>query len=109
MKKFWKVFGILVGLYVVGCILVSCSYNSGNFDVLERRAPFIVVETSIATIERVEEDGKLYAYDENGFYTAYNSQNFSIGETVQSTFVYNPFSNYTDDIILRFDRKIKGE
>lgn len=38
MKKFWKVFGILVGLYVVGCILVSGSYNSGNFDVLERRA-----------------------------------------------------------------------
>lgn len=109
MKKFWKVFGILVGLYVVGCILVSCFYNSENFDVLERRAPFIVVETSIATIEGVEEDGKLYAYDENGFYTAYDSQNFSIGETVQSTFIYNPFSNYTDDIILRFDRKIKGE
>lgn len=109
MKKIFGFLGCLVGVYLIGCFLVSCSYNSGNFEVLEHRAPFAVVETSIATIEGMEEDGKLYAYDDNGFYTAYDSQNFSIGGTVRTTFIYNPFSNYTDDIILRFDEKVKGK
>ena len=91
----------LAFMYVTCCVFASVVVSNGGYDILHWRKPFIVVEVSSATIEGVEENGKLWGYDEFGYYRAFN--NGEIGDTVTSAFVYNPFNNYYDDISFRFD------
>ena len=45
--------------------------------------------------------------DQFGFYVKYDSERFHKGDKVQSIFVYNPETNYLDDIIYRADTLIE--
>lgn len=56
----------------------------------------IEVEKSIAS-----EKGN-YGFNSDGYYIAYNKYR-NPGSTVYSVFVYNPFTDYNDDIILAYD------
>lgn len=82
-------------------MFLSFIVSNGNYDVLEYRFPFLVVEISSGTIEGVESDGKLFGTDEHGYYRGFGKGN--IGDTKTSVFVYNPFNNIMDDIIKRID------
>lgn len=68
-------------------------------EVLENRNGKIIIEVIEATV--LDDDGN--GSDQFGFYVKYDLKRFSKGDKVQSVFVYNPDSNYTDDILYRVD------
>lgn len=72
-------------------------------DALENRNGKIIIEVSSGTVLDDEGHGR----DICGYYIKYDSERFSAGNEVQSVFVYNPETNYIDDIISRTDTLIK--
>lgn len=68
-------------------------------EILENRKGKIIIEVIEATVLDDEGNGS----DQFGFYVKYDSKRFSKGDKVQSVFVYNPDSNYIDDILYRID------
>lgn len=72
-------------------------------DALENRNGKIIVEVSSGTVLDDEGHGR----DICGYYIKYDSERFSAGNEVQSVFVYNPETNYIDDIISRTDTLIQ--
>ena len=72
-------------------------------DALENRNGKITIEVSSGTVLDDEGNGQ----DICGYYIKYDSSRFSAGDQVQSVFVYNPETNYIDDIISRTDTLIK--
>lgn len=72
-------------------------------EVLENRNGKIIIEVIEATVLDDEGNGS----DQFGFYVKYDSKRFSKGDKVQSVFVYNPDTNYIDDILYRIDTLIK--
>lgn len=81
----------------------SDSDHEKLLDVLENRDGKIVIEVSSGTVLDNEGNGK----DICGYYIKYDSSRFSAGDQVQSVFVYNPDTNYIDDIVFRTDALMK--
>lgn len=81
----------------------SDSDHEKLLDALENRNDKIVIEVSSGTVLDDEGNGQ----DICGYYIKYDSSRFSAGDQVQSVFVYNPETNYIDDIISRTDTLIK--
>lgn len=77
----------------------SDSDHEELFDALETRNGKIIIEVSSGTVLDDEGNGQ----DVCGYYIKYDSERFSAGNEVQSVFVYNPETNYIDDIISRTD------
>ena len=69
-------------------------------DILESRTEEnIIVEVCVGTVLNENLDGEAY-----GYYISYRSvENVQPGDTVITYFVYNPYNNYVDDIVERFD------
>ena len=72
-------------------------------EILENRNGNIIIEVIQATVLDDEGNGS----DQFGFYVKYDSKRFSKGDKVQSVFVYNPDTNYVDDILYRVDSLIE--
>ena len=72
-------------------------------EVLENRNGKIIIEVIEATVLDDEGNGS----DQFGFYVKYDSKRFAKGDKVQSVFVYNPETNYVDDILYRVDSLIE--
>lgn len=68
-------------------------------DALENRNGKIVIEITSGIVLDDEGNGQ----DICGHYIKYDSENFSVGDQIQSVFVYNPETNYIDDILSRTD------
>lgn len=81
----------------------SDSDHEKLLDALENRNGKIIVEMSSGTVLDDEGNGQ----DICGYYIKYDSERFSAGDQVQSVFVYNPETNYIDDIISRTDTLIQ--
>lgn len=81
----------------------SKSDHERLLDALENRNGKIVIEVSSGTVLDNEGNGQ----DICGYYIKYDSSRFSAGDQVQSVFVYNPETNYIDDIISRTDTLIQ--
>ena len=81
----------------------SDSDHEKLLDALENRDGKIVIEVSSGTVLDNEGNGK----DICGYYIKYDSSRFSAGDQVQSVFVYNPDTNYIDDIVFRTDALMK--
>ena len=62
-----------------------------------------IIEMIDATV--LDDDGN--GSDSFGFYVKYDSGQFSKGDKVRSVFVYNPDTNYFDDIVCRVDQLIE--
>lgn len=73
------------------------------FEALENRDGKVIVEVSSGTVLDNEGNGQ----DICGYYIKYDSSRFSAGDQVQSVFVYNPETNYIDDIVSRTDTLIQ--
>lgn len=67
--------------------------------ILENRNGKMIIEVIEATV--LDEQGN--ASDAFGFYVKYDTGQFAKGDKVTSVFVYNPDTNYTDDILYRWD------
>lgn len=72
-------------------------FNEFN-EILESRN-WIVVEISNGTV--LDDDGN--GVDDGGFYICYDNTKFAPGEHVRTMCIYNPDTNYIDDIIYRAD------
>lgn len=72
-------------------------------EILENRNGKIIIEVIEATV--LDHDGN--GSDQFGFYVKYDAGRFSKGDKVQSVFVYNPDTNYVDDILYRVDSLIE--
>lgn len=81
----------------------SASDHEKLLDALETRNGKIVIEVSSGTVLDDEGHGR----DICGYYIKYDSERFSAGDQVQSVFVYNPETNYIDDIISQTDTLIQ--
>lgn len=81
----------------------SDSDHEKLLDALETRNDKIVIEVSSGTVLDDEGNGQ----DICGYYIKYDSSRFSAGDQVQSVFVYNPETNYIDDIVSRADTLIQ--
>lgn len=81
-------------------------YSENDFDslikTLETRNGKIIIEISSGTV--IDDDGN--GQDICGNYIKYDPDRFSAGDHVQSIFVYNPETNFIDDIISRTDTLI---
>lgn len=70
---------------------------------LENRNEKIIIKVSNGTVLDSEGNG----VDILGNYRHYDMKNFSVGDKVQSVFVYNPKTNFIDDILYRTDTLIE--
>lgn len=71
-------------------------------EILENRRGKIIIEVIEATV--LDDDGN--ACDDFGFYVKYDSGKYEKGDRVQTAFVYNPETNYLDDILYSVDTLI---
>ena len=47
------------------------------------------------------------AIDQDGYYIKYDNQKFKNGDNARTIIVYNPHTNYVDDVICRIDMEVK--
>ena len=72
-------------------------------DILENRNGKIIIEV----IETTVSDDEGNASDEFGFYVKYENGKYRKGDRVQTVLVYNPDSNFYDDILYMVDTLIE--
>lgn len=82
-------------------------YDSSELteDVLANRQGKLIIEKCIGTVTDDEKDGSL----EDGSYISYENVDCVKGNTIVTYLIYNPDTNYTDDVVNRFDFVQKGE
>ena len=78
---------------------------------LENRKGKIIIEKCIGVVENSDGDGRiLNCADPDYYYISYRSvEDFQKGDTILTYFIYNPDTNYADDILERFDYVIDRE
>lgn len=78
---------------------------------LENRKGKIIIEKCIGVVENPDGDGRvLNCADPDYYYISYRSvEDFQEGDTILTYFIYNPDTNYADDILERFDYVIDRE
>lgn len=74
-------------------------------DILTNRQGKLIIEKCIGTVIDDEKNGSL----ENGSYISYENVDCVKGNTIVTYLIYNPDTNYTDDVVNRFDFVQKGE
>lgn len=74
-------------------------------DILANRQGKLIIEKCVGTVIDDEKNGSL----EDGSYISYESVDCTKGDSVITYLIYNPDTNYTDDVIERFDYVQKGE
>jgi hypothetical protein len=82
-------------------------YDSSELteDILANRQGKLIIEKCIGTVIDDEKNGSL----EDESYISYESVDCTKGNTIITYLIYNPETNYTDDVIERFDYVQKGE
>ena len=70
--------------------------------ILENRNGKIIIEVIEGTVLDSEGNG----IDTCGYYVKYDTKKFSEGDKVQTVLIYNPDTNYIDDILYRIDTLI---
>lgn len=72
-----------------------------------KRVVYVQIEKSISSGKKDSRNGKYWGYvkGQNYYKTWYNKK-VAKGKTVKSYYIYNPKTNYTDDIVAVVDNKI---
>ena len=79
-----------------------CVFTEWDDEVMSNRA-----NTNVIYVEKCisYSEGGRYGYTEKGEYVTYNVD-VPKGEKVESYFVYNPYTNYCDDILVAIDNQL---
>ena len=82
-------------------------YDSSELteDILTNRQDKLIIEKCVGTVTDDEKNGSL----EDGSYISYADVDCAKGDTITTYLIYNPDTNYTDDVINRIDFVQKGE
>lgn len=86
-------------------------YDSSELteDILANRQGKLIIEKCIGTVTDDEKNGIIQNADSDYNYISYADVDCEKGDTITTYLIYNPKSNYTDDVIERFDYVQKGE
>lgn len=76
-------------------------YDSSELteDILANRQGKLIIEKCVGTVKDDEKNGSL----EDGNYISYTDVDCTKGDSVITYLIYNPDTNYTDDVVERFD------
>lgn len=76
-------------------------YDSSELteDILANRQGKLIIEKCIGTVTNDEKNGVL----KDGSYISYADVDCAKGDTITTYLIYNPDTNYTDDVVERFD------
>ena len=85
-------------------VIMPNSSNKEMLELLENRNGKLVIEIGEGRVIDDEGNGESF-YSDGTYYIYYNTDEFKKGDEVLSIFVYNPDTNYTDDITHRIDIK----
>ncbi len=82
-------------------------YDSSELteDILANRQGKLIIEKCVGEVTDDEKNGSL----EDGSYISYTDVDCTKGDTIVTYLIYNPDTNYTDDVVERFDYIQKGE
>lgn len=89
-------------------IITSEMTSDEAFSTIENRNGKVVVEVIEATVLDDEGNGE-YSYNDYSYNINYDPDVYHKGDKVVTVFVYNPDTNYTDDIIIRYNVMSNGE
>ncbi|RHI25783.1 hypothetical protein DW172_03625 [Agathobacter rectalis] len=86
-------------------------YDSSELteDVLANRQGKLIIEKCVGKVLDDEKNGAIQNADSDYNYISYADVDCTKGDTVTTYLIYNPETNYTDDVIERFDYVQKGE
>ena len=76
------------------------SVSSANAQNTPEKSFIEVIDASI-----IDNEGN--AVDKDGYYIKYDNQKFKNGDNAKTILVYNPCTNYIDDIVFRLDMEVK--
>ena len=82
-------------------------YDSSDLteDILANRQGKLIIEKCVGIVSDDEKNGSL----EDGSYISYADVDCANGDIITTYLIYNPETNYIDDVIERFDYVQKGE
>lgn len=86
---------MLVSLFMSACLALFNIPCDVPCDITDGR-------TQIVEVVQSWSDGESGGYDKDGYYIAYN-KDVPVGEEVWSVVVYNPLTDYCDDVIAVYD------
>ena len=82
-------------------------YDTGELtaEIIEGRDGAILIERTIGVVLNEDGDGRILNTDDEYYnYISYNSvEDVYPGDVILTYFIYNPDTDYIDDILLRFD------
>lgn len=87
-------------------------YDSSELteDILANRQGKLIIEKCIGTVLDDEKNGAIQNADSDYNYISYTDvDDCTKGDTITTYLIFNPETNYTDDVIKRFDYIQKGE
>ena len=86
-------------------------YDSSELteDILANRQGKLIIEKCIGTVIDDEKNGAIQNADSDYNYISYADVDCTKGDSVITYLIYNPNTNYTDDVIDRIDFVQKGE
>lgn len=86
-------------------------YDSSELteDILANRQGKLIIEKCVGTVTDDEKNGAIQNADSDYNYISYADVDCIKGDRVITYLIYNPDTNYTDDVIERFDYVQKGE
>lgn len=86
-------------------------YDSSELteDILANRQGKLIIEKCVGTVIDDEKNGAIQNADSDYNYISYADVDCTKGDTITTYLIYNPETNYTDDVIKRFDFVQKGE
>ena len=89
------------------CQLYDSSELTEN--ILANRQGKLIIEKCVGTVLDDEKNGAIQNADSDYNYISYADVDCAKGDTITTYLIYNPKTNYTDDVIERFDYVQKGE
>lgn len=86
-------------------------YDSSELteDILANRQGKLIIEKCVGKVVDDEKNGAIQNADSDYNYISYENVDCTKGDTIVTYLIYNPDTNYTDDVIERFDYVQKGE
>ena len=86
-------------------------YDSSELteDILANRQGKLIIEKCVGTVIDDEKNGAIQNAVSDYNYISYADVDCAKGDTITTYLIYNPETNYTDDVIKRFDYVQKGE
>lgn len=106
-KQVATILAIVMAICLIAQIKIVNADNL-TLEEIEERNGKLIIERVVGTVIDNNKNG--CADHDDSYYICYNRvSNASVGSKICTYFVYNPFTNYVDDIIFRFDYIIEND